>query len=374
MPARDRPAGDGHEEHRPEGLERPSDRRLEALVCIDLEGRHVGGDERRQDGADCAHPDRDDRDPEPDVVHRLGEPPDREVRSEIREGEQQDRPQQEARQDPDLAGLRDVGRGVGPLLRLRIGRWDPRIRVRRVNGRVQRARRRAVDRAVDLADDRANRSGRKPRGALRKIGPKRSKRHRRERDAHGEHRHADDADPLPIDEVAGEEAHQPQHQDAERHVGPGCEDRRHDPDEGAGNEHQVEEDEQEHDPPRSRADQARGDGAQRVPVIADGQHDRAVVAGPADEADADHQPQDRREPAPQICRRDDADDRAGRGNRFEVVAVQDEPARGDEVRAVHVHPRGSRPLVVRLDDRAIDALRIERVRGIDHHRADHDDP
>src|SRR5712692_11933826 len=171
--------------------------------------------------------------------------------------------------------------------------------------------------------------------------------------------------------LAGQEAHDGEHQDAEGHVGPRVENAGEDPDERPADQQEVEEDEDEEDQAGARRDEPVGDGRQGIAVVTHRDHDRGVVARPADEGDPEDEPQDGRQPAPQVGGGDHTNNRAGRGDRFEVIAVQHTPIGRHEVHAVHVHPRRGGLLRVRAHHVAVDAPRIERVGEIDHHPAEH---
>ena len=115
-----------------------------------------------------------------------------------------------------------------------------------------------------------------------------------------------------------------------------------------------------------------GGGRQRVAVVSDRDHDRAVVAGPAHEHDAQDQPDNARYPAPQGASGDRSDDWPGRGDRLEMVAVQDVAVGRHKVDAVHVHPRGRGLVGIGLNDFAIDATRVKVVAKINRYGADND--
>src|SRR6266511_492671 len=89
---------------------------------------HSGMDEHRHHGADRRQADRQRGDPEADVVDRLREPPDRQVGAQVAEDQEEHDPQQEAREDGDLPGLRVERCRRRPFSRRGVGRRDPRIR------------------------------------------------------------------------------------------------------------------------------------------------------------------------------------------------------------------------------------------------------
>src|SRR3989441_4731126 len=97
---------------------------------------------------------------------------------------------------------------------------------------------------------------------------------------------------------------------------------RHNADERAGYEQQVEEDEHEQDRARPRRHQPVGDRREAVAVVPDRDHDATVVARPAEEGHAEDEPDDRGQPAPEVGRHDRANDGARGRDRLEVVAEQ----------------------------------------------------
>ena len=109
VPARDRAAGDGHEEHRPQRLPRPCppiDREAEVLdarAARRRRSRLPAASFVPSSGATTIPTALSRRiviehDPEADVVHRLREPPDRQVRAQVAEGEQEHHPEEVIRQ------------------------------------------------------------------------------------------------------------------------------------------------------------------------------------------------------------------------------------------------------------------------------------
>ena len=146
--------------------------------------------------------------------------------------------------------------------------------------------------------------------------------------------------------------------------GLGLHDVGHDPHEGAGANQEVEEDEHEEDRAGAGGDEPVGDGREAVAVVPDRDDDPAVVARPADERDAENEPDDGGEPSPEVCRDDGAHDGAGGGDGLEVVAEEDVLVRGHEVDAIHVQSGGSRALRVRLDDVAVYPPGVPRVREV----------
>ena len=95
-----------------------------SLTAAQREGadRVAGGvldaGQRRHERADGAQDDRDEHDPEADVVDRLGEAPDRQVGAQVGEDEQEQHPEEVVRQRPDEPGG-GVVRGRGRALAVR---------------------------------------------------------------------------------------------------------------------------------------------------------------------------------------------------------------------------------------------------------------
>ncbi len=175
----------------------------------------------------------------------------------------------------------------------------------------------------------------------------------------------------PVRPSSQEEPHHDQHDDPEERGRLRVEHAGHDAHEGAPDEEQVEEDEDEQDRARAGRDQAVGDGREAVALVPDRDDDPAVVAGPADERHAEHEPDHGGQPAPEGRGHDGADDRAGGRDRLEVVAEEDVAVRRHEVHAVHVERGRGRALGIGLDHAAVDPPGVERIRQI--HRQDSDD-
>ena len=223
VPARDGAARDGHEEHRPQRLPRLAGLDREAEV---LEGRQreradevarrvLRAEERRDDHAQRAEEDGDRSDPEADVVHRLREAPDRQVRPHVAEGEQEHHPQEVIRQRLEQTGGRVI-RGRGRADAVLAGRRNPRIRHRRVFDREESlAVADAVHRAVQLHDRCRDRPLHERAFFIAVLAP-RSGHHADEREGDDEDRDAHDAHLPAVHHLAGEQSHQREHDDAER--------------------------------------------------------------------------------------------------------------------------------------------------------------
>jgi hypothetical protein len=196
-------------------------------------------------------------------------------------------------------------------------------------------------------------------GGRSDLHPQRTEHDHQQRHADRDQCHHDEVGTPAVQHLAADQPHHDQREDRQRHLRLTEQHADDDVAERPGHQEQVEEDEEQQDGAGAGVDQPMGDRAQAVSVVADGHHDCAVVAHPADERHPEHQPDDGRQPPPQVRGRDRPDDRPGRGDRLEVVAVQDAPARRHEVHPVHVHPRRSGLARIRLDDVAVDAPSVE---------------
>jgi hypothetical protein len=206
------------------------------------------------------------------------------------------------------------------------------------------------------------------------VLPHRSGRHAAERKGDDEERDADNAHLPAVHHLAGEEPHQGEHHDAERNVRTRGQGGRQDPDERTGQQHQVEEHKHEQDHARAGSDEPVRDRRQAVAVVPHRDHDGGIVAHPADEADAQDQPDQRGRPPPEICGGDWSHDGPSGRDRLEVIPEEDVPAGRHEVDAVHVHPGRRRPLGVGLDDVPVDAFGLQVVSQINSQHAEDDDP